>query len=366
MSNAHLQETVSRRTFLSSAAAGATVILGAPMVLTAAKTDKPLIVGEGEHQFEVVHNWPQLPDQYTWQTTHNVAVDKGGNVYVIHEGRADLKDHPSIFVFDSDGKFVRAFGSQFQGGGHGIEIREEGGEEFLYVCAYQMIKSFAKLTLKGETVWQQYAPMQSEVYAAAEDTQRTGKWGRDRFMPTNFAFLDDGGFLLVDGYGAFVVHRFDKEGKWLSHFGAPGGGEGKFNTPHGIWIDKRPGRQPSIVVCDRANHTLQYFTMDGKYLETIKGFGLPANVETWKNLLVVPELHARVSLLNEKNEVVARLGDDVARVTGAGGGAIRGDKTKWQDGKFVHPHDACFASDGSIFVAEWVGTGRISKLKKIS
>ena len=191
-------------------------------------------------------------------------------------------------------------------------------------------------------------------------------WGANRFLPTNFAFLDDGGFLLIDGYGASYVHRYDKDAKWVSCFGGVGGGEGKFKTPHGVWIDKRTGREPSIVVCDRANHTLQYFTMDGKYLETIKGFGLPANAETWKNLLVVPELHARVTLLNEKNEVVARLGEDVARVTGKDGGKIRGDKSQWQAGRFVHPHDACFAADGSIFVAEWVAEGRVSRLKKMS
>ncbi len=93
---------------------------------------------------------------------------------------------------------------------------------------------------------------------------------------------------------------------------------------------------------------------------------LPANAETWQNLLVIPELHARITLLNEKNEVVARLGDDVARVTGEGGGKIRGDRSEWKDGKFVHPHDACFGSDGSIFVAEWVATGRVSRLKRLS
>ncbi|MDP1797467.1 MAG: twin-arginine translocation signal domain-containing protein [Planctomycetaceae bacterium] len=358
--------SLSRREFLVTSAAATAAIVGAPAVITAQKSDKPLIVGEGDYRYEVQHEWPQLPSQYSWQTTHNVAVDKAGNLYVIHEGRADLKDHPSIFVFDSEGKFIRAFGSQFQGGGHGIEIRSEGNEEFLYVCAYQMKKTFAKMTLKGETVWQQYAPMQSGVYAAEEDTKPTGKWGRDRFMPTNFAFLDDGGFLLVDGYGAFYVHRYDKDGKWVSCFGGAGAGEGKFNTPHGVWVDSRTGREASIIVCDRANHTLQYFGMDGKYKETLKGYGLPANCETWKNLLLVPELHARVTLLNEKNEVVARLGEDVARVTGKDGGQIRGDATKWQAGKFVHPHDACFAADGSIFVAEWVATGRVSKLKRLA
>lgn len=354
-----------RRQFLSASAVGAASLFAAPAVITAAKSDTKNIVGEGDYKFEVQHDWPELPAQYTWQTTHNVAVDKAGNLYVIHEGQQNLPDHPSIFVFDSEGKFVRAFGKQFQGGGHGIEIREEGGQEFLYVCAYQQLKTFAKMDLKGETVWQQYAPMQSGVYAEKEDTDPKKVWGRDRFMPTNFAFTDDGGFLLVDGYGAFVVHRYDKDGKWLSHFGGPGKGEGTFNTPHGIWIDRREGRTPSIVVCDRANHTLQYFTMDGKYIETLKGYGLPANVETWKNLMVVPELHARVTLLNEKNEVVARLGDDVARITAKEGGKIRGDATQWVDGKFVHPHDACFGHDGSIFVAEWVGTGRVSKLRRL-
>ena len=355
----------SRRQFLATAATGAAAVLAAPAVLTASKTDSTLIVGEGDYKFEVIHDWPQLPDQFTWQTTHNVAVDKAGCVYVIHEGHAKQKDHPSIFVFDPDGTYIRSFGKQFQGGGHGLEIREEAGQEFLYVSAYQALKTFAKLDTKGETVWQQYAPMQSGVYAAEEDTKPTGQWGRDRFMPTNFAFLDDGGFLLADGYGSFYIHRYDKDAKWLSCFGGPGEGQGKFNTPHGIWIDKRPGRQPSIVVCDRANNTVQYFDMEGKYQETLTGYGLPANVETWKNLLVVPELHARVTLLNEKNEVVARLGDDVARVTDKSGGKIRGNPKAWQPGKFVHPHDACFGHDGSIYVAEWVATGRISKLKRL-
>ena len=81
---------------------------------------------------------------------------------------------------------------------------------------------------------------------------------------------------------------------------------------------------------------------------------------------LLPELKARVSLLNEKNEVVARLGDDVARINGEGGGAIRNDASKWIPGKFVHPHDACFTEDGSIYVAEWVSTGRVSKLKRLT
>ncbi len=356
--------TVSRRRFVSAVATTAAA-LAAPRVLTAQKSDKQLVVGEGEHRYEVLHNWAQLPAQYTWQTTHNVAVDKAQNLYVIHEGRENLKDHPSIFVFDAQGKFIRAFGKQFQGGGHGIEVRNEGGTEFLYVCAYQQVKAFAKMTLTGETVWERYAPMDSGIYAKDEDKVRVKRWGRDAFMPTNFAFLDDGGFLLTDGYGSFHIHRYDKNGNWVSKFGGPGKGEGTFSTPHGIWIDRRPGREQRIVVCDRANGTLQYLTMDGKYIETLKGYGLPANLDTWKDLLLVPELHARITLLNSKNEVVARLGEDVERVTKLVKD-VRGDSNKWVDGKFVHPHDACFDASGNIFVAEWVATGRITKLRRLS
>jgi hypothetical protein len=160
---------MNRRRFVQSSVAMAS---SGPLLLGMQNKSEssPLVTGQGEHRYEVVHDWAKLPVQFTWQTTHNVAVDSQGNLYVIHEGRAELKDHPSIFVFDPQGKYIRSFGKQFQGGGHGIEIRKEGTEEFLYVCAYQQLKTFAKMSLKGETVWQKYAPMDSKVYAAGEDT----------------------------------------------------------------------------------------------------------------------------------------------------------------------------------------------------
>ena len=355
-----------RRRFLKTSVAAAACLAAAPKVATANRTNSQIVIGEKEHQFEVLHHFPKLPSKYTWQTTHNVAVDAANNLYVIHEGRAQQKEHPSIFVFDENGAFIRAFGQRFQGGGHGLEVRKEGNQEFLYVTGYQQVKEFAKLDLRGEVVWVKRAPKESGVYHADEAENPTQVWGDDRFLPTNFAFLPDGGFYLADGYGSNYIHRFDKDAKWISSFGGKGKGEGKFNTPHGLWIDDRNPSAPKIVVTDRAHNTLQIFDIQGNYEKTIPGFGLPANVDLQGGILLVPELVARVSLLDKDYKTIIQLGSDVERISADSKKAIRSDETLWQDGKFVHPHDACFDTQGNIYVAEWVRTGRVTKLKKVT
>jgi hypothetical protein len=371
-----------RRTFVKQIAAGSLATFAAPHIVTAAKTDSALpIIGAGEHRYEVNHHWAQLPAEFTWQTTHNAAIDSQGLVYVIHEGKLDQPDHPAIFVFDADGKYVRSFGHQFQGGGHGLEARREGDEEFLYVTAYQQQRSFAKLKLTGETVWHKFAPMPAGIYAAGEDkaprAANDNPWGRNRFMPTNFAFHPDGGFYLADGYGGYCIHRYDAEGNWLSMFGKPSDdtdADGTFDTPHGIWIDDRANTSEMlVVVADRANGRLQWFTLGGEHRRTQPGFLLPANVDRRGEVLLVPDLLGRVTLLDGANNVIAHLGDDSERVVAdkpdgvqRKNWTLRFDESRWLPGKFVHPHDACFDADGNIYVVEWVARGRVTKLRKLA
>ena len=338
-----------------------------PAVHTAKRGNPAVIVGEKAHRYEVQHDWPQLPDNFSWQTTHNVAVDQSGNLYVIHEGDRKLADHPSIFVFDPEGKYIRSFGSEFQGGGHGLEIRREPDGEFLYVTGYQHLKNFAKYDLQGERVWMQRAPMESGIYADGEHQATTGRWGRDRFMPTNFAFLPDGGFMLADGYGTFTIHRYDADGKWISTFGSPGKADGQFNLPHGLWLDDRQ-EEPLVVVADRVNGRLQWFDLHGMHKKTLDGFILPANCDVHGDTLLVPDLSARITLLDKENQPLAQLGDDSEwrKAVLKDGMALRTKPDEWQTGRFLHPHDACFDRDGNIFVAEWVAPGRVTRLVKQS
>jgi hypothetical protein len=345
-----------RRDFLKTTAAGA-ALAAAPAILHA--TDKAgqrsPIIGTGEYRYECNHNWGELPASIKWQTTHNVAVDSAGQVYITHQGYGkDVMD--TVVVFDPKGKFIRSFGKEWHGGGHGLDIRKEGGEEFIYLSHMSEKGPVVKTNLKGEVVWKKETPQESGVYKE-----------KMSYRPTNVAFLADGGFYVADGYGSNFIHQYDKDAKWVRTFGGTGVDAGKMLTPHGLWVDDRPGRKPSLIVADRANARLQYFSLDGKHLGFVHDVLFPAHFDIRGDVLLVPDLHARVSLFDKDNAPIVHLGDDLAwRKKVLDGFKVRAQPSDWQPGKFIHPHDACFDADGNIFVVEWVQTGRVSLLKRVS
>ncbi len=322
------------------------------------------IVGEGEHRYECHHNWGELPGSIRWFETHGVAIDRAGFIYVKHRAggkkpRSRSEAQDTIVVFDPQGKFVRSFGVMYDGGGHGIDIREENGKEFLYLSCMFPVNVVVKADLHGEEVWCKTAPAEAHVY----DKPKTP------FSPTNVAFAPDGGFYVGDGYGSNYIHQYDKDANWVRTFGGTGTGLGKFRTPHGLWLDNRPGRDVQLVVADRANARLQYLTLDGQPVG-VTGENevlFPAHFDIRGDVLLVPDLHARVSLFDKENKAIVHLGDDPAwRKQVLDGFRIRTQPDRWPEGKFIHPHDACFDKDGNIFVAEWVATGRVSFLRHVS
>jgi hypothetical protein len=348
-----------RRDFLkcSVVTAGAAAWAGSgPLLLgtTDKAESKTPVVGKDEHRYECIHGWGELPAHLRWETTHGVCVDGDGLIYIKHQGFVGRPPQDTIVVFDSKGKFVRSFGKDYYPGGHGIDLRKEDGQEYLYLSDIHR-RQVIKTTLKGEEVWKLCYPMEAGVYKRVAE-----------YRPTNVAFASDGGFYVGDGYGSHYIHQYDKDAKWVRTWGGAGKEPGKMQTPHGLWLDDRPGRKPSLVVADRANFRLQYFTLDGKHLGFVEDVLFPAHFDIRGEVLMVPDLHARVSLFDKDNKPIVHLGDDATRIRADKAFAIRSDPKRWQPGKFVHPHDACFDKDGNIYVVEWVATGRVTLLRKLA
>ena len=314
---------------------------------------KPAIIGTGDHRYECNHHFGELPSHIRWQTTHGVCVDPDGLIYVTHQGYGkDVMD--TVVVFDDKGKFVRSFGKAYHQGGHGIDLRVEGKEPFLYLCDIHQ-RQVIKTTLRGDEVWKKSFPTEANVYKNAS-----------QYRPTNLAFAPDGGFYVADGYGSHYIHQYNADGRWVRTWGGKGNANDQLSTPHGIWLDDRPGKTPTLVVADRANARLQYFDLEGKYLSTLSNVLYPAHFDIRGDVLLVPDLHARVSLFDKNNQVIVHLGDDPAWIAEVKKFKIRAQPSDWVDGKFVHPHDACFDRAGNLLIAEWVQTGRVSFLRRLS
>lgn len=346
--------TTTRRSFIRTAVGGVVTTAAAPTLLgmTDRTGSRRPVMGSGEYTYEAQHDWGELPHSIRWGDTHGVCVDEAGFVYIKHRSKTTAP-MDAVVVFDPHGKFVRSFGKEYHGGGHGIDVRKEGGQEFLYLSDLSG-RRVVKTDLAGEHVWELSFPEESGVYEKLE-----------QYRPTNVAFAPDGGFYIGDGYGSHFIHQYDSNAKWIRTWGGEGAEPGKMKTPHGLWLDDRPGRDPSLVVADRANARLQYFTLDGKHIGFFADVRFPADFDIRGDVLLVADLHARVTLLGKDNRVIAHLGNDAAWIEEVKTFKVRGDRKRWRPGMWIHPHDACFDREGNIFVVEWVPTGRVTKLGRV-
>jgi hypothetical protein len=350
-------QTSSRRTFLGQVAAGVTAVVTGPTIL--ARSDKSgttrPIVGSGEFTYEVHHDWGELPAGLKYGNTHGVCEDRNGHIYVHHTVHATSERHDTMVVFDKRGKFVRSWGSEFEGGAHGLHIRREGSDEFLYLCDTKRAL-VTKVTPRGERVWQLAYPKESAKYPVNAD----GTPGI-KYSPTNVAIASNGDVYVADGYGSSYINQYDSTGKYLRTFGGKGSGAGQLDCPHGLTIDTR-GATPILLVADRSNKRLQTFSLAGEHQGFVPDFPAPCHFSERHGVMVVPDLFARVTLIDRNNRVIEQLGeaglDSWKDIRG-------GPRDKFPVGKFVCPHSACFDHDGNIFVVEWVEVGRVTKLRKV-
>ncbi len=324
------------------------------------------VLGSGAHTYEAIHDWGELPPSIRWGNTHGVVEDAQQQMYVHHTVHATSDSADSMVVFDSKGKFIRSWGKEFRGVAHGLHIRREGNDEFLYLTltaanpkqlpAPGAQAAVIKATPKGEIVWKIDGPPDIAAYKPGPDG------AAKRYNPTNIAIAPNGDIYVGDGYGSYYINQYTRQAEYVRTFGGKGAEPGQLAEPHGLWVDTR-AKEPVLVVADRRNNRLQRFTLDGKHIDFVSGFRLPCHFDQRQGMVVVPDLHGRVTLMDSTGAIVAHLGDSNAPVWN---NPLRAQpRESFVPGQFICPHGACFDHEGNIFVVEWVEVGRVTKLRKV-
>lgn len=308
-----------------------------------------VILGPEGHRYRWVSDWLKLPEGMTLGNTHGcVAVDSKGRVYFNTDA-----DH-AVVVADADGNVVDTWGAEWAGGLHGMTIVKQSDGEFCYL-SHTGRHEIAKVTLDGELVWKSGYPAASGVYK-----------GAGQYRPTGIAVAPNGDIYVGDGYGQSWCHSFSASGEYQGSFGGPGTEPGKMRTPHGMIIEQ-VGDETYVVVCDRENHRLQRFDLDGNLVRVeAPGLRRPCNGVFTGEVLAVADLMGRVTLLglDEKGEryVVAHLGDN-PEPSRRGVNGVPEDQ--WADGEFLSPHGIGADAAGNLYVLDWNRHGRVSKLERL-
>ena len=210
-------------------------------------------LGTGDvHPYHLVEGWAQLPEGMEWGEVISVDLDAEGNLYVFH--RAE----PPILKFDPSGKLLESWGEEMFMTPHGFHVDQDG---FLWAVdqgSHQVFKFSPDgpllLTLGKKGV-------------AGE--------GPDTFNgPTDVTVAANGDIFVTDGHGNARVVRFSKDGQFIKTWGRKGAGLGEFDLPHTIAIDTR-GR---VFVGDLANHRIQIFDPEGRFLDQWTQFGWPSGM----------------------------------------------------------------------------------------
>lgn len=307
---------------------------------------KAVRMGCGIMTFDTVPGWGLGEDgKSVLGGTHGgVAIDKQGNVYV--------SANRGVIVFSSNGKVIRSFTTVQHTALHDIEIREEDGVEYIYGARNKNREGIKFRASDGKVVLNLPFPKESGLNPI-------------KFNPTAVTVAPNGDIYLSDGYASNVIFRFDKDGKYLSHFGEKGNGLKQFNTAHGMTLDTRYD-PPRLLICDR-NHQpkgrLLHYDLDGKFIEeVVTGLGMPTSVAVQGDYVSVPDLHGRVVILDKSNTIMAVLGHNADPKKRANYGVKQAD---WIEGVFSGTHGSCWDKSGNLYVQDWNVDGRIMKLVRV-
>ena len=334
-------------------------------------------IGQDSNMYRWDGDWADIPSGATKDSGwahHGVAVTAAGDVITFHPGDS------TMLVLDGQGK-LRTSWHVLVADAHGITLVNEGGAEFLWIAdngrkrqpelAYEYPPSAGpftgkvlKTTLDGQIVATLPKP-EVEIY-------REGNYSPTLVAVDEERYGGSGDIWVADGYGESYVHRYDKSGRYIGSINGEEGGAGRFNCPHGIFIDRRRD-VPELYIADRTNHRVQVYDLEGHFKRVFGSDYLssPSGFVTHGEMMVVAELRARLAVLDGNDELVCYLGENEAVCAVDGwpnnknnAGQIVASRLL-EPGKFNSPHGMAVDAVGNLYLAEWLIGARFTKLAKL-
>jgi hypothetical protein len=200
-----------------------------------------------------------------------------------------------LLQFDQSGKFVRELGQDVYGFNAAIGLRVDPQDNVWAIdqAAQQLIKfdTEGRVTLvlgrKPEAIAVRPAAAPAGRAAAGGEGPAPAGGGRGAGrggapgagtpgssfgQPSDVAWDRAGNIYVADGIGANNrIAKFDKDGRFLLHWGQTGSGPGQFNGAKALAIDA----QDNVYVADMGNKRIQVFDAQGIFKSEFANVGTP-------------------------------------------------------------------------------------------
>ena len=254
-------------------------------------------VGTGKYTYDVIENWGKLPTGDTFGMVSAIATDSKDRVFAFQR-----KD-PPVLIFDRDGNLTDSWGNGSFEFAHGIHI----ADDVVYVTDRNTSVCLV-YTLDGKPI-QMLGRHGVHSDTGCENPGDLVPRAAGPFnYPAELVPAPSGDLYVADGYRNSRIHRFSADGQLKKSWGEPGkSGPNEFHLPHSLLIDG-----DHVVVCDRENHRIQVFDLDGKFIEIWDDINRPMDIsmDTDGNYLVSEGQRdggsARISILDKKGGVLSR------------------------------------------------------------
>jgi sugar lactone lactonase YvrE len=290
------------------------------------------LVGGGDIAFTADSEWLKVPQYWRLGGCSDVSVDSEDRIWLSGRG-----DQP-VTVWSSDGALVGSWGYPDLRAAHGIAVTRQGA---VWICDVDLhvVRSY---NMDGSVRIEL-----GERGRAQATVTHDGRNGAPFNMPAASACDSRGRVFVADGYGNRRVHRFAADGTYELSWGTPGDGPGQFALVHGIVIDS----DDRLIVCDRENNRVQFFSTDGDFIDEWRGLKAPASVACADGLVYVVEMGQPMNEQPNGMTVFTTDGTFVGQWYAEAAGRPHGS------------HGIAVDSAGNVYLADLPG-GRVVKLHR--